>query len=127
MVRSLGEESNDDKIVCLRRGININLLKRFNMELTFKTSEQKFNNEPAYEVEFEATSDFNLHLERRSGGRFIVYQKGIEDGEYDVVSGIGLIDHKAIIDLDFVAAIFPKWLKIVSESEPTMAVVTFNA
>lgn len=97
------------------------------MELTFKTSEQKFNNEPAYEVEFEATKDFNLHLERRSGGRFIVYQKGIQDAKYAVVDGVGQIDHKTTIDLDFVAAIYPKWLKIVSESEPTMAVVTFNA
>ena len=97
------------------------------MELTFKTSEQKFNNEPAYEVEFEATKDFNLHLERRSGGRFVVYQKSVEDAKYDVVSGIGSIDHKAVIDLDFVATVYPKWLKIVSESEPTMAVVTFNA
>ena len=37
------------------------------MELVFKRSEQEFAGNPAYEVEFNATANFNLHIERPSG------------------------------------------------------------
>jgi hypothetical protein len=48
--------------------------------------------------EFEVTSDFNLHIERISGGRFLVYQKSVADGEYDIVDGVRK-DHKDVIDI----------------------------
>jgi hypothetical protein len=32
-----------------------------------------------------------------------------------------------VIDADFVGGVFPKGIKVVSESQPTLAVVTFNA
>lgn len=78
-----------------------------------------------YEAEFEATADFNLHIERVAGGRFLVYQKSVADGKYDIVDGIGRQDHKDVIDLDMTALIYPKYIKIVSESEVTMGVVTY--
>lgn len=97
------------------------------MELVFKRSEQEFAGNPAYEVEFEATADFNLHIERPSGGRFLVFQKSVQNGRYSLVDGVGYQDYKAVFDIDFVGAVYPKWIKIVSEVEPTMAVVNFNA
>lgn len=97
------------------------------MELVFKSSEQEFAGNPAYEVEFNATADFNLHIERPSGGRFLVFQKSVQNGNYSLVDGVGYQDYKAVFDIDFVGAVYPKWIKIVSEVEPTMAVVNFNA
>jgi hypothetical protein len=97
------------------------------MELTFKQSSQLFGKEYGYEAEFEATADFNIHIERVSGGRFLVYQKSVADGGWDIVDGLGHKDHKAVIDLDFTALVYPKWIKVVSEVEVTMGVVTFNA
>jgi hypothetical protein len=39
-----------------------------------------------YEAEFEATADFNLHIERVAGGRFLIYQKSVADGQYTIVA-----------------------------------------
>ena len=93
------------------------------MELKF----EKVKN--LYVAEFEATGDFNLHIERVSDGRFIVHQKSVAGGEYDIVDTVAHmdLDHKAVIDLDFTALVYPKWIKVVSEVEVTMGVVTFNA
>lgn len=79
---------------------------------------------PAYEVEFNATADFNLHIERPSGGRFLIFQKSVENGRYSLVDGVGYQDYKDVFDIDFVGAVYPKWIKVVSEVEPTMAEVT---
>lgn len=97
------------------------------MELNFVQSGQFIGKKPAYEAEFEVTSDFNIHIERVSGGRFLVYQKTSASGKYDIVDGAGYIDYKDVIDMDMTALVYPKYIRIVSESEPTMAVVTFNA
>lgn len=97
------------------------------MELVFKRSEQVLSGKPAYEVEFEASSDFSIHIERPEGGRFLVYQKSVANGKYSLVDGVGYQDYKDVIDIDFVGAVYPKWIKVVSEVEPTMAVVNFNA
>lgn len=97
------------------------------MDLTFKTSGKLFNGVSGYEAEFEATADFNLHIERKKGGALLFYQKGVSDGEYDLVSDSGYYNFKEVIDLDFTALVYPKWIKVVSEVEVTMGVVTFNA
>lgn len=97
------------------------------MELTFTQSQQTFDGKAAYESEFQVTGDFNIHIERKEGGRFLLYQRGIGSGEYAFVDEIGNQDHKAVIDLDMSALVYPKYIKVVSESEPTLGVVTFNA
>ena len=97
------------------------------MELIFKESSQVLSGKPAYEVEFEASSDFSIHIERPEGGRFLVYQKSVANGKYSLVDGVGYQDYKDVFDIDFVGAVYPKWIKVVSEVEPTMAVVNFNA
>ena len=94
------------------------------MELVFKESEQVLSSKPAYEVEFEASSDFNIPIERPSDGYFLIFQKSISNGKYVEVNSVYDLESKTTIDIDFVGAVYPKWIKIVSEVEPTLAVVT---
>lgn len=103
-----------------------NPLKYFNMELTFN-KEQISSRGAVYVAEFEATSDFNLHIERKQAGGFRVHQKSVSDAGYAVIDNAAFRDNKLIIDVDFVGAVFPKYIKVESGSEPTMGVVTFNA
>lgn len=76
-----------------------------------------------YVCEFEATSDFNIHIERSVTGIIMIYQKTISDGEYDYATS--LLMNGKVIDVDIVALVYPKYIKIVSEIEPTLAEVTF--
>lgn len=96
------------------------------MEITFEKIEQYWGKDAAYVSEFEVTADFNLHIERKAGGRFLVYQKSVADGKYDLVDDLGYKDHKAVIDLDFTALVYPKFIKVVSEAEVTMGIVTMG-
>ena len=82
------------------------------MELTFNNINNK------WVAEFEAAAHFNLHLERDSEGRLDIYSNG-------VIADIPYQDRKLVVDMDFAVAI-PKQFKIVSASQPTVAVVTFN-
>lgn len=93
------------------------------MDLIFEKKEQYFGKDAAWVSEFEVTSDFNLHVERISGGRFLVYQKTVKDGEYDLVDGLGYKDHKDVIDITLWDLVYPKYIKVVSEAEVTRAVV----
>lgn len=93
------------------------------MELVFKESSQVLSGKPAYEVEFEASSDFSIHIERPEGGRFLVYQKSVANGKYSLVDGVGYQDYKDVFDIDFAGSVYPKWIKIVSEVEPTYAAI----
>lgn len=95
------------------------------MELNFVQSGQFIGKKPAYEAEFEVTSDFNIHIERVNGGRFSVYQKTSASGKYDLVDGAGHLDYKDVIDMDMTALVYPKYIKIISDVQPTIAVVTF--
>ena len=76
-----------------------------------------------YEAEFEATADFNLHIERKAGGRFLIYQKSVAHGQYAIVDNIGYHDHKDVIDITLWDLVYPKYIKVVSETEVTRAVV----
>lgn len=96
------------------------------MDLIFEKKEQYFGKDAAWVSEFKVTSDFNLHVERVSGGRFLVYQKTVKDGEYDLVDGLGYKDHKDVIDITLWDLVYPKWIKVVSEAEVTMGIVTMG-
>lgn len=91
------------------------------MELNFT---KEGNN---YVAEFSATGDFNLHVERPAGGLFKVEQRTSESGQYASVEDLGWRRGQGVIDLDFTGVVYPKSIKVVSEVEPTMGVVTFNA
>lgn len=97
------------------------------MELNFVQSSEVFGkNTLAWETEFEATGDFNLHVERNKGGDILVYQRTAGSG-YAIVEEFRGMDNKPAIDLDFTGVVFPKSIKVVSETMPSMAVVTFKA
>ena len=86
--------------------------------------ELKFENQgTSWVAEFEVTGDFNLHVERVSGGRFLLYQKTVKDGKYAICHGLGRQDHKDVIETTLFDLVYPKWIKVVSKSEVTRAVV----
>lgn len=93
------------------------------MELVFKESSQVLSDKPAYEVEFEASSDFNIHIERPSDGYFLLFQKSTPNGKYTEVNNVYDLESKTTIDMDFVGVVYPKWIKIVSNVEPTYAAI----
>lgn len=88
------------------------------MDLTFNKEGKNFV------AEFEATADFNLHIERNKGGDILLYVR-TQGGGYDIVDDFGVQRHQGVIDYDCTALVYPKWIKIVSEVEPTFAAVTF--
>jgi len=89
------------------------------MELTFRKEGSK------YIAEFAATADFNLHLEREDGGLLYVQQRTSTSGQYDSIKGGDFAPQDKIVDCDFLGVVYPKYIKIVSEVEPTLAIVTF--
>lgn len=91
------------------------------MELQF----QKVN-ENEWVAEFQATADFNLHIERVSSGSITVAQRGTESGEYDTAWAKGVYEGQRVIDYDFGALVYPKWIKVTSSSEVISCVVNFN-
>ena len=75
--------------------------------------------------EFEVTSDFNLHIEKDPIGEFLVYQR-TAGGQYDLVQNFKKDKgNDSIIDYDFQALIYPKYIKVKSSIKPTIAIVTF--
>lgn len=89
------------------------------MELVFN----KIENE--WVAEFEATSDFNLHLERKDTGSLVVSQSGVQGGAYSTAFVKGHYEGQAVIDYDFGALVYPKWIKVTSGSEVVNGIVTF--
>ena len=92
------------------------------MELNFvETIEGK-----EWVAEFEAPSDFNLHIERKGSGSLVVGQRGTASGEYDTSFVMGMYEGGMVIDYDFGALVYPKWIKVTSGSEVVSASVNFN-
>lgn len=89
------------------------------MELTFNKTNQN-----VYEAVFEVPSDFNIHLERKSTGILIIKQSGIANAAFDDAFNLG-INAREVIDYDFSALVYPKWIKVVSGSEVIKGIVTF--
>ena len=88
--------------------------------------ELKFNsNGGAFIAEFVATSDFNLHIEGVNESEIVIYQRGSESGQYAFVRGAKPYpSYGKVYDFDFVGAVYPKYIMVKSEVEPTLAVVT---
>lgn len=82
----------------------------------------KTNNQ--WVAEFEATADFNIHIERASNGTLGLYQRTTAIGEYAPIQGAVLQFGKAF-DADFVGVVYPKYIKVVSSVEVTNAEVTY--
>ena len=80
-----------------------------------------------WECEFEATADFNLHIEGVPEGKVWIYQRTTASGEYAYIKEAtpypSLVD---VYDFDFSALIYPKFVKVVCGTEPTYAEVVSN-
>ena len=93
------------------------------MELNFvETIEGK-----EWVAEFEAPSDFNLHIERANSGSLVVSQRGTVSGEYETAVVKGMYEGGIVIDCDFGALVYPKWIKVTSGSKVVKGEVTFGA
>lgn len=78
-----------------------------------------------YEVEFEVTGNFNLHLERKNYGRVELYQKTSSETNYTSSPSYST-NGDAVINLDFSMGIYPKFVKIISYTEVEKAIVTME-
>lgn len=87
------------------------------MELNFIENKQK-----DWEAEFEASGDFNLHLERDKKGTITILQKTYLDGDYAFSNEFP--HYYKNFDYDFTGIIYPKMIKVVSDSEVKIGVVT---
>ena len=76
-------------------------------------------------AEFKAEADFNLHIEK-GVGNISISQTSVEGGAYDYVRQLSNAPLDKVVDIDFVGAIYPKWIKVTSTTLPTLAVVTSN-
>lgn len=89
------------------------------MELIFDK-----NAENLYEVEFEASSDFNIHVERNTVGYFAVMQRTTTSGKFDITLNLGN-NGRECIDCDFSGVVYPKTIKVVSSVPVISGEVTF--
>jgi hypothetical protein len=79
----------------------------------------------SWSAEFEATADFNLHIEGVAEGNVRVYQRGTPSGKYaDVRSATPYPSFSYVYDFDFTALVYPKYIKVICPNEPEVAVVT---
>lgn len=92
------------------------------MILTFtQSSDQSFGGVPAYEAEFEVTANFAIHIERTRGDAALILKQRTGGGKYALVDDFNYAKSKGEV-LDYEASIsIPKFIKIVSEVEPTLA------
>jgi hypothetical protein len=75
-------------------------------------------------AEFQVTADFNLHLEREGTGSLRIMQSTVSGGMYDRVKGGSFNYNDLVVDIDFTSVIYPKFIQVISMSEPTLAEVT---
>ena len=79
-----------------------------------------------YVAEFEATGDFNLHIEGVDVRELSIYQRTSANGAYASVRGaLATPPYGEVYDYDFTALVYPKHIKISCASVPTVAAVTF--
>ena len=85
------------------------------MKLEFKEENGKFVSV------FNVTGDFNLHLEQKLYGIISVLQSIYEEGPFAVAK----VFQDRVINCDFGALVYPKYIKVVSDSEVINAEVNF--
>lgn len=82
-----------------------------------------------YVSEFKVNGPFNIHLEKSKPGKIYFKQRGSDQGEYDIIKAADYSSRDLIIDDDYSSPVglYPKWIRIESEVEPSVAVVSSNA
>lgn len=72
---------------------------------------------------FKVEADFNLHIEM--GGKVSVLQRGCASGDFDAVASLPSDkSSRTVFDYDFTAAVYPKWIKVITSANPSKAEVT---
>lgn len=72
--------------------------------------------------EFEATADFNLHVEGVYEGNVSIYQRGTAGGGYAFVKDSRPAPSAGTVyDYDFTSLVYPKFIKVVCPEEPFYA------
>lgn len=96
------------------------------MDLTF-IKQQETGQDPVWVAEFEATSEFNLHIEGVYEGNVKIFQKGVQSGEYARSHGATPNSPSGrVYDYDLAALVYPKYIKVECATEPSLGVVTFK-
>ena len=90
------------------------------MELEFKKVGSRF------EAEFEATDNFNLHIDREENGDVQIFQKASAECEYATEPSWEEEFASKNIDKDFSMLVYPKFIKVVSGSPVTRCVATIS-
>lgn len=78
-----------------------------------------------YVANFEANSNFNLHLEHN--GVFEVYQSSVEGAKPAIVKDLFEHRYDKIVDTAVLVPIPPIYVRIVCNTLPSQAVVNFGA
>lgn len=74
-------------------------------------------------AEFVAESNFALHIERKSSGTIEMCQSSVQGADYAPVRKFAAeYSGFSTIDCTITNEVFPMYIKIVSKTEPTMAV-----
>ena len=78
-----------------------------------------------YVAEFSVNGNFALHIERNVAGYVKVEQSSVQGGGYAPVMDFPMAtrNHK-VVDVTFTGEVFPMYLKVTCETQPTSAVVT---
>lgn len=87
------------------------------MELEFQKTNEGFV------AEFTAENDFNIHIESAKPIVGSICQKSVQEGKYAVAENITGTGN--VLDTDVTALIYPKYIKVVTESQVTNCQVTF--
>ena len=91
------------------------------MELNF------VNKDNVWVAEFEATADFNLHIDGVAEGKIKVYQRGSAGGKYAYVrAATPYPSFSNVYDYDFTSLVYPKFIKVVCATEPSYAEIASN-
>lgn len=82
-----------------------------------------------YVAEFEASAPFSIHLERPKGGFINMLQRSVDSGTYVAVKNFNPnYNATQVIDADCGSgAVYPKWIRLESAVEPSVAEVTFES
>lgn len=79
----------------------------------------------AYVAEFEATADFNLHIERSKVSYVQISQKTAGENFAPVVDMPIDSKYNRVVDYDFAGVIYPKQVRVKTGVLPSVAIVTF--
>lgn len=82
-----------------------------------------------YVAEFEATAPFSIHIERPKGGFINMLQRSVDSGTFVAVKNFNPnYNATQVIDADCgQGAVYPKWIRLESAVEPSVAEVTFES